>query len=207
MTPECLLSETSLLVSPHACSLQKWKPVPSCRCSGPRLAATGRNEHWRCSSDLGKVEWESAESERRTMDGSKQSNSAALLYGKRTHMCLGWMMCLASALCIPCSRFSHVAFLRMYFGCRGRERELCEQTARLKGMGRLRGRRGRQKKRKYTRDRGGLVWHWEAEERSQLCQAACLHTEQIDVALPWSNDPPAGSMSSLRWHVKAGNGS
>ena len=43
-----------------------------------------------CSSDLQKVEREmlpSAESERRMMDGSKQSNSVALLYGKRTNIC------------------------------------------------------------------------------------------------------------------------
>ena len=65
-----------------------------------------------------------AESERRMMDGSKQSNSVALLYGRRTNICQGWMMCVASAPIIRCAGFSHVAFfLRRYCRCRERERE------------------------------------------------------------------------------------
>lgn len=121
VTPECLLSETSLLVWPRVCFLRNASlllPVVARPCSSPP-PAWSRNvrEHWDgslCSSDLQKVEREvlpSAESEQRMTDGSKQSNSVALLYEKRTNICQGWMMRAASAPIIQCARFSHVAFL------------------------------------------------------------------------------------------------
>lgn len=125
VTPECLLSETCLLVWPCACSHRNGSPllpVVPWSYSYPSVSwCRNAKEHWDglfCPSDLQKVEREmlpSTEWEPGVMDGSKQSNSVAFLYKKRKNICQGWMMCVASGSIIQFS------FFRMH--CRHRERE------------------------------------------------------------------------------------